>query len=607
MKAAKSQMAGYGVTLRNVGAVEASLRRSSRFRSPGSSAAGAGSGVGGLAGSSRGDGGAPGIGEAVASGVGLQHVRDALVAGLNVDTERAQMRQAGWTKGEIKTAEHRANRLASEWGVSPASAMNIIREGRPTFGGDLRQTLASVPDFFGVLTAMRQKNPNGSEGEHNRQLGSLIKAGEIMGYSQDPEKLRQYADFMTKMVQVHGSALRGEEVLNFAKSGKTAASGASFDFLQSVLPTMLPELGGDRLGTALMTLRQALVGGKMKKRAAENLSELGIIDPAGLISTKDDDVKGVKQGAIKGGKTLESNPLEWVKTVLLPALDAKGITPENRSATLSTLFSDRNAEYIVNLMLEQMQRLEKDRATVEAARGLGGVRDALKDDPYLVLARLKSGSQNAGAGITDPLMENIKSAGDAAADSLNKVAEAARGNPGATGTGLLGGGILGGLGALAGSQGASLLWRLPMVAAGVGGGALAGGAMLPMIFSEMMNSDPRMKARADAFHSIDPATWEAARRRQDFMRRDPEAARGEAFAKIGRASDLEDTFKALDLSSEGQRVGSSFKTGLAAELDGAKSAARDAAAEIKNILSFTASPKVNTGGLNQGTSRAGGE
>ena len=168
-----------------------------------------------------------GIGEAVASGVGLQHVRDALVAGLNVDTERAQMRQAGWTKGEIKTAEHRANRLASEWGVSPASAMNIIREGRPTFGGDLRQTLASVPDFFGVLTAMRQKNPNGSEGEHNRQLGSLIKAGEIMGYSQDPEKLRQYADFMTKMVQVHGSALRGEEVLNFAKSGKTAASGAS--------------------------------------------------------------------------------------------------------------------------------------------------------------------------------------------------------------------------------------------------------------------------------------------------------------------------------------------------------------------------------------------
>jgi len=604
VKAAKGQMASYGITLKNVGAVEATLRRNRRFGTPSSQTPPTPNTP---AGAPRHDGGrTPGVGEVVVSGVGLQHVRDALVSGLNVDSERAQMRQAGWTKGEMKTAEHRANRLAAEWGVSPASAMNIIREGRPTFGGDLRQTLANVPDFFAVLTAMRQKNPKASEEENNRQLGNIIKAGEIMGYSGDPAKMRQYADFMTKMTQVHGSALRGEEILNFAKSGKTAASGASFDFLQSVLPTMLPELGGDRLGTALMTLRQALVGGKMKKRAAENLANLGIVDPAGFISTDDADVKGVKPDAVKGSKILEKNPLEWVKSVLLPAMNAKGISPRDQSSTLSTLFSDRNAEYIVNLMLEQMQRLEKDRATVDAALGLNGTKLALKDDAYLALGGVKAGIQNAGAAVTDPAMETLKSAAAGASETLNKIAEAARERPGLTGGGLVGGGILGGLWATLASQGAGM-WRLPMMAAGVGGGALTGGAMLPLLVSEALNSDPRMKARAEAFHQIDPAIWEAARRRQDFMRRDPEAARGEAFSKLGRASDLEETFKALDLSSEGTRVGESFKNGLMAALEGAKTAAKEAAAEIKNTLSFTATPKVTFGGLNQGGSRAGDE
>lgn len=604
VKAAKSQMAGYGVTLKNVGTVEATLRRNRRFGSPAPSSPPASSTPAGVP---RHEGGGPaGVGEAIASGVGLQHVRDALVSGLNVDTERAQMRQAGWTKGEMKTAEHRANRLAAEWGVSPASAMNIIREGRPTFGGDLQQTLANVPDFFAVLTAMRQKNPKASEEENNRQLGNIIKAGEIMGYSGDPAKMRQYADFMTKMTQVHGSALRGEEILNFAKSGKTAASGANFDFLQSVLPTMLPELGGDRLGTALMTLRQALVGGKMKKRAAENLANLGIVDPAGFISTDDADVKGVKPDAVKGSKILEKNPLEWVKSVLLPAMNAKGISPQDQSSTLSTLFSDRNAEYIVNLMLEQMQRLEKDRATVDAALGLNGTKQALKDDAYLALARAKAGTQNAGAAVTDPAMETLKSAAAAAAETLNKIAEAARDRPGLTGGGLVGGGILGGLWATLASQGAGM-WRLPMMAAGVGGGALTGGAMLPLLVSEMLNSDPRLRARAEMWNKIAPHDWEASRRRQDFMRRDPEAARGEAFSKLGKPSDLEEAFNALDLSSEGTRVGESFKTGLTTALEGAKTIAREAAAEIKNTLSFTATPKVTFGGLNQGGSRAGSE
>lgn len=422
-----------------------------------------------------------GLPEAAASIGILGAVRDTVTAGMNVDTERSQARQAGWTDKEIETLEHRANRFSAQYGVAPATSMNIIREARPTFGGDLQQTLQNVPDFFKVLTAMRQKSPQASESEHAHQLGMMIKAGEILGYSSDPAKLSSYANTMTQMTQVHGSALRGEEILNFAKSGKSAAAAASPEFLKSILPTMLPELGGDRLGTAMMTLRQVLVGGKMKKAAAENMVDLGLVDPDSVIYTSTGNVKGIKQGGIKGSKLAESNPLEWIKQHLVPALKEKEVDQDDWPAKLSTLFSDRNAEYMVNLMLTQMARLEKDRATVEKAKGLPGVEQALKDDPYLAAARVKGGLQNVGAALSDPVMEPLKKAADGAAGALNSAADAAREQPKATGAGLAAGAALGG--GVAGylSQGAGTLLRLGGIAAGVGGGAAAGGLVLPFI------------------------------------------------------------------------------------------------------------------------------
>lgn len=478
-----------------------------------------------------------GLPEAAASIGILGTARDTVVAGMNVDTERSQARQAGWTEKEVETMEHRANRFAAQYGVAPATAMNIIREARPTFGGDLQQTLQNVPDFFKVLTAMRQKSPQASETDHAHQLGMMIKAGEILGYSSDPAKLASYANTMTQMTQVHGSALRGEEILNFAKSGKSAASAASPEFLKSVLPTMLPELGGDRLGTALMTLRQVLVGGKMKKAAAENMVDLGLVDPDSVIYTSTGNVKGIKQGGIKGSKLAESNPLEWIKQYLIPTLKEKEINQDDWPAKLSTLFSDRNAEYMVNLMLTQMARLEKDRATVEKAKGLPGVEQALKDDPYLATARVKGGLQNVGAALSDPVMGPLKKAADSAAGALNSAADAARAQPKATGAGLAAGATVGGGLAAYLTQGSGMLLRLGGMAAGIGGGAIAGGLTVPLLVQKALESDPVLKARSERYFELGPEVFERSRRVQEEFRRDPEGARGRALMEVSRRSE----------------------------------------------------------------------
>lgn len=406
---------------------------------------------------------------------GVQAVIAAARAGMDIDTERSQARQAGWKEDEIKRAEGEANRYSAEYGVAPGSALNIIREARPTFGGDLDQTLANVPNFFKVLTAMRQKTPGASDADQNHGLGEIIKAGEILGYSSDPVKLREYADFMTKMTQVHGSALRPGEVLNFAKRAKSAGSSVDMDFLKSTFPTMLPEIGGDGLGTANMTLRQALVGGKMKKRAAENLAELGLIDPSGFIQTDDKDVKGVKANAILGRDLAERNPLAWAEKYLIPAMDAKGYTTEQRSGLISTLYSDRNAEHMVNMMVTQRERLAKDRAVVEKAQGLDGVKQALIDDPYLAGKRVAGGLSNAGAALSTPFMEMLKAAADAAANTLNATAEKARENPGGSTAGTIAGAAGGSAGAWWLAQSSKMIWRGVGAATGGVAGGFAGG------------------------------------------------------------------------------------------------------------------------------------
>lgn len=471
-------------------------------------------------------------------------IKGAVTAGFDLDTERSQARQAGWKENEISEAEAAAHRFASQYGLAPASAMNVIRENRQVFGGELSQTLDNVAPFFKVLTAMRQKNPAGTEDDNNRQLGTIIKAGEILGYSSDPSKLIGYADFMTRMAQIHGSGLRGEEILNFAKSSKTAGSAYSFDYLASILPTTLPELGGDRLGTASMTLRQALVGGKMKKRAAENLADLGIVDRAGMISTADEDVKGVKPNAVKGARLLETNPLRWVETVLLPAMDAKGIKAEDRSATISTLFSDRNAEYLVGLLMSQRARMAKDASMVADAKGLPGAELALKDDPYLIGKRVSGGLAQSGQALSEPFLGPLKAAADMAANALTSLAETARGDKASTGIGVASGGLAGALLGGIASAGNGIWLRGAGIAAGGGTGAIGGGLMLPWMTQEFLKSlNPRGPEGVKAFYgSALPGLagdYDRAMQAQKDRMRDPESARGRAMMDLSRRAPLE--------------------------------------------------------------------
>jgi hypothetical protein len=434
VKAAKAELASYGVTLQNMNRQDATARALSRpqsaptetrpssasppLQSPPQKASGSHAPISG--------GGLlytlPLVGGLIKAGV------DGVTAGARVDSERARMRSAGWNEKDIETAEHRGNRFAAQYGISPSSAMMTIREARQVFGGDLQETLRNVPDFLALRTAMKQGNPTASDDELDTGVGQVIKSAEIRGDSKDPVKLNRYADFMTRMFQVHGSGLKPEQILNLAKRGKTAFSEADFDFLASILPTLLPEQGGDPLGTALMTSRQALVGGKMKHLAARNLAELGLIKDSHIERDDVGDIKGVKRGGLIGADVAEKNLAKWVYDHLLPAMDKKGIAPEDRGATISSIFSDRNAEYVVSQIANNRERMQKDKEAVDNAKGLKGAEETLKDDPRVAAGRLKAALETVGASLTDLPVQIGKVAMDVTSQMLTFAAARNRGD-----------------------------------------------------------------------------------------------------------------------------------------------------------------------------------
>ncbi len=200
---------------------------------------------------------------------------------------------------------------------------------------------------------------------------------------------------------------------------------------------------------ALASFRQTLVGGKMTNKAAEQFVKLGLIDPAAVIKTKTGSVKGVRPGGIVGADLASENPFEWVQKYLKPALDKKGITDPNRiSEMLAHLFGNRFSEQMANILLNQQQRILKDRGLIEHAPGSEATDKLRAADPKVALMDLAAGLNSFLSALGSPLAGRAAHVMNALADSArylgSGMASIAKHDP--LVAGMLSGAAVGGLG-----------------------------------------------------------------------------------------------------------------------------------------------------------------
>jgi hypothetical protein len=110
----------------------------------------------------------------------------------------------------------------------------------------------------------------------------------------------------------------------------------------------------------------------MKHSALKDMASLGLINQGDLDYTKTGEAKGLKPGHhVQGWQLAQSDPNEWVKQYLLPALTRTGVTDKDAIlARISTLFQNQTVGQLVGLLATQQSRIEKDLALLRGAKDL---------------------------------------------------------------------------------------------------------------------------------------------------------------------------------------------------------------------------------------------
>ncbi|MCA0249734.1 MAG: hypothetical protein LCH93_24240 [Proteobacteria bacterium] len=521
--------------------------------------------------------------------------------------ERALAKVAGMKPEEVKKAEAEAAHTSEQVrGISKAEGLGLIREMRVVTGSldEAMHVLPEVAKLKVISDSHRGEGPTDP-----KEFVQLIKGLEILGKTQDPKEFREYLDFAAKGMNTFGSLFRPSDFFQLAKYSRQAGLGFSKKFLTTLAPSLGQELSASSAGNALSTFHGTVVGGKMKNVAADEFDRLGLVAPGKITRTKTGSVKGIKMGGIKNWQIAASDPDVWVNETLLPALEKAGITKEeDQLATVSTLFRDRTAAQLVGILLRQHQRLQKDRGMINSAQGLESASVLTAEDPFANLRALQDQVKNFGAALAEPavlaagpLLTNLSSGISSLTHALEDSGPATRNIVALTG-GLVGlyavmkgsswvsdlvGGLKGGgaAAALTGSatalDGSAAALTRAAVALGAKGLDVPGAPEKkpggkPSLSSRLLNVAHDVAVigtavelfriaydyakEADKNRYVGPSadvSWdkdkdwllERSRRAQQERNRDPEAARGRAFSRIGD-SQLEAVVKPDQIKAE---------------------------------------------------------
>jgi hypothetical protein len=347
---------------------------------------------------------AMGLGGVYGAGVAARGSAEAIGARQH---ESARMDLAGESPEEIADATAQTARLATQFpNVSQTDLLHMLRNARSIVG-----SYKEAADIAEPLVKLRTLAQLARPGEDvSEDFDKLIKGLEIKGVTQNKGQFNEYMEGIAKGLNVFGDTLRPYEYYEMFKYGRQASPALSEKFILGTGPTLAQELGGEGFGAAVAQFNKLVVNGVGKKGSFDELARLGLIDKSDQA-----DIPGTGEGSglkagrtVKGWELAQSDPNEWVKQYLLPALDKAGINDrEHVLKEVGGLFQSGRAGQLVDLLATQQSRISKDYALLGNAPGLSAADKALHEDPGLAW----QGVKNSISGLIGAVGESIQSAG----------------------------------------------------------------------------------------------------------------------------------------------------------------------------------------------------
>jgi hypothetical protein len=258
-------------------------------------------------------------------------------------------------------------RKHKSYGVSTTESLTLMRDAM-TILNDEHHAEMILP----TLSKMKFANDSlfGAEqgGDNEQKFINMLKAIEQRGGTNDAATFNREANMVQKVITATGGRVGGDQWQEFIKTGGTAAKMLRSDAFYFQMEPLIQEMGGDTVGSALMSGYQNLIEGRTTVRATRKLMSLGLLNKKKVEFDKIGRVKAFADGALLNTDQFKSSPFEWMEQTLLPLFEKKGITKERDVlSAISSIFTNRRASNLFATMFLQRKAIHKSVALNEHA------------------------------------------------------------------------------------------------------------------------------------------------------------------------------------------------------------------------------------------------
>lgn len=268
------------------------------------------------------------------------------------------------------------------YGISQAQNMALFRDAQMIFrdAGSLEHAKMVLP----LMAKMRMSNETLFGSEHAGNIESkfldMLKVIELRKGLSSTKEFATQANMIQQVLTTSGGRVDATQYLNLIKTGGVAAKSLSNSAMYYDLEPIIQEMGGNRVGTGLMSAYTNLIIGRMLgKKPLNELMRLGLLDPSKIVKGNGGSIKEFKAGALRGSDLMQSSPVDFMEKVLLPAFAKQGITKEaDVLRELGVIFTNRTASNLFSTIYQQLPIIKRGREASSKALTIEDAADLAK-------------------------------------------------------------------------------------------------------------------------------------------------------------------------------------------------------------------------------------
>jgi hypothetical protein len=343
--------------------------------------------------------------------------REAIGASAERQREYFRQRMADIPDNERETIFKHSQELSQRYpSVNITDIMEMARTARNTMGSTDRgmEVLDRMVQGFVTL-----QSANGVQEATNSLIG-LMKGLDNLGTNADGVKgvknVNNLIDAFIRASQIEGQDFDVGSIWQFAKRSRIAGPGLSPEFLATIAPAMIQDMGAGGAGTALGMAYKSFVIGANDVASKPNLEEQRRV--------------GIRTGEGKGelvdAELFGTNPYQWVKKHLVPALQKDGIDIQNDTQVaqaVAKLSRNSSATGMLTRMISQMPQYERLISLYNRGMGIEAAETAKDQDPFVAWKGFQESLRNLSASVGETVMPVIVPALNSLANTINSFSE----------------------------------------------------------------------------------------------------------------------------------------------------------------------------------------